>query len=159
LNAGVTPGQAQTQSTTGVNAGRPYFNPNVFGIPLINPGQSGVPPCGLTTAGTQACDTFETGFGPTGRNVFRAPFQNRWDFSLQKMFKLTERFQLKYQLDIFNLFNHTSFDAPNNNVTLNPCFNPNPCYTNPPPSTQNIGFITDTIGGPRVMQMALHLTF
>jgi hypothetical protein len=159
LNPGVSPGQAQTQSTTGVNAGRPYFNANVFGIPLINPGDSGVPPCGPTTTGTQACDTFETGFGPTGRNIFRAPFQNRWDFSLHKLFKINERFQLKYQLDVFNLFNHASFDAPNNNVTLNPCFNPNPCYTNPPPSTQNIGFITDTIGGPRVMQMALHLTF
>jgi hypothetical protein len=159
LNAGTSPKQAQTQSTTGVNAGKHYFNPNVFSIPLISPGQSGVPPCGPTTAGTTTCDTYETGFGPTGRNVFRAPFQSRWDFSLQKMFKINERFHLKYELDVFNLFNHPSFDAPNNNVTLNPCFNPNPCYTNPPPSTQNIGYITDTIGGPRFIQMALHLTF
>jgi Carboxypeptidase regulatory-like domain len=159
LTPGTSPKQAQTQGTTGVNAGRPYFNPNVFSIPLLNPGQSGVPPCGLTTAGTTVCDTFETGFGPTGRNVFRAPFQSRYDFSVQKSFKISERFRLKYQADVFNLFNHPSFDAPNNNVTLNPCFNPNPCYTNPPPSTQNIGFITDTIGGPRFLQMALHLTF
>ncbi len=159
LNSGVTPGQAQTQGTTGVNAGKPYFNPGVFSIPLLQPGQSGVPPCGLTTAGTTVCDNSETGFGATGRNVFRAPFQARWDFSLQKIFKLNERFNLKYELDVFNLFNHPSFDAPTNNVTLNPCYNPNPCYVNPPPSTQNIGFITDTLGGPRFIQMALHLIF
>lgn len=159
LNPGVSPGQAQSQGTTGVNAGKQYFNPNVFSIPLLNPGQSGVPPCGLTTAGTTTCDTVETGFGATGRNVFRAPFQSRWDFSLQKLFKINERFRLKYELDIFNLFNHPSFDAPNNNVKLNPCYNPNPCYQNPPAASQNFGYITDTIGGPRFMQMALHLTF
>jgi len=104
--------RAQMQSTTGVNAGKQYstrmFSPSRYSIP----GQSGVPPCGPTTAGTTVCDTFETGFGPTGRNVFRAPFQSRWDFSLQKMFKLSERFKLKYELDVFNLFNHASFDAP-----------------------------------------------
>lgn len=159
LNAGVTPSQAQTQGTTGINAGKPYFNPDVFSIPLLSPGEDGVPPCGPTTAGTTVCDTYETGFGATGRNVFRAPFQSSFNFSLQKMFKLSERFQLKYQVDVFNLFNHPSFDAPSNNVTLNPCYNPSPCYTNPPPSTQNIGYITDTIGGPRFIQMALHLTF
>jgi hypothetical protein len=159
LNPGVSPSQAQTQGTTGVNAGRPYFSSKVFSIPLLSPGQNGVPPCGPTTGGTSVCDTFETGFGPTGRNVFRAPFQSRFDFSVQKIFNISERFKLKYEVDVFNLFNHPSFDAPNNNVTLNPCFNPNPCYTNPPPSSQNIGFITDTIGGPRFLQMVLHLSF
>lgn len=159
LNSGVTPSQAQTQGTTGVNAGKQYFNPNVFSVPLLAPGQDGVPPCGPTTAATTTCDNYETGFGTTGRNIFRAPFQSRWDFSIQKMFRLSERFNLKYQLDVFNLFNHPSFDAPNNNVTLNPCYNPQPCYTNPPPPTQNIGYITDALGGPRVMQMALHLIF
>ena len=162
LTPGVTPKQAQTQGTTGVNAGKQYFNPGDFTIPLLSPGQMGVPPCGPTVLqpgngpATTACDNFETGFGTNGRNLFRAPFQNRFDFSVQKNFKITERFQLKYEADFFNLFNHPSFDAPQNNVTLNPCFNPVPCYSAPAP---NIGFITDTLGSARFIQMALHLNF
>jgi hypothetical protein len=162
LAAGVTPKQAQTQGTTGINAGKPYFNPDVFSIPTVAPtdGSNGVPPCGLTVAGTGPfCDTVETGFGPDGRNLFRAPFQNRFDFSVVKDFKINERFNLKFEADAFNLFNHPSFDAPNNNVTLNPCFSPQPCFENPPSASQNIGFITDTLGSARFIQMALHLTF
>ena len=45
---------------------------------------------------------FETGFGSDGRNLFRAPFQNRFDFAVQKNFKITERVNLKYEADFFN---------------------------------------------------------
>ena len=78
LAPGITP-KAATQGgtdnsfTSGGLAGVrvPYINPNSFTIPFLQPGESGVPPCGLTTAGTTACDTFETGYGGTGRNVLR----------------------------------------------------------------------------------------
>jgi hypothetical protein len=158
---GKTTSQVQLQGTTGVNAGKPYFDPNAFTIPLLAPGESGVPPCGPTVGGTSTnfCDTVETGYGYTGRDIFRAPFQSRFDFSLQKNTKLTERWTLNYRVDFFNLFNHPSFDAPNNNVTLNGCFNPQPCYTNPPPPGQGIGFIQNTLGSPRFIQMSLHLLF
>jgi len=101
----------------------------------------------------------ETGFGNTGRNIFRGPFQARFDFAVSKDFKINERFSLKYDAQFFNLFNHPSFDAPNNNVTLDPCFSPTPCYTNPPPAAQGIGLIQNTLGSPRFIQMALHLNF
>jgi len=162
LMPGISPKQAQTQGTTGVDASKQYFNPADFTIPLLSPGQMGVPPCGPTVLqpgngpATTACDTVETGFGSNGRNLFRAPFQNRFDFAVQKNFKITERFSLKYEADFFNLFNHPSFDAPQNNVTLNPCFNPVPCYS---PPAANIGFITDTLGSARFIQMSLHLNF
>jgi Carboxypeptidase regulatory-like domain len=159
LAPGITPKQAQTQGTTGVNAGKPYFNPADFVVPTVAPtdGSNGVPPCGPTVAGTGPfCDTVETTFGNNGRNLFRAPFQNRFDFSVVKTFAINERFNLKFQVDAFNIFNHPSFDAPNNNVTLNPCFNPQPCYS---PAASNIGFIEDTLGSARFIQMALHLTF
>ncbi|MFY9528037.1 MAG: TonB-dependent receptor, partial [Candidatus Acidiferrales bacterium] len=159
IASGKTASQVQTQSTMGVNAGKPYYDPNAFSIPLLQPGQDGVPPCGLTTGGTTVCDNFETGFGTNGRNVFRAPFQTRFDFAVHKDFKITERFDLKYEAQIFNIFNHPSFDAPNNNVTLNGCFNPIPCYSTRPPANQGIGFIQHTLGSPRFIQMALHLTF
>jgi hypothetical protein len=161
---GKTVSQVQLQSTTGVNPAKPYFDPTAFTIPLLPPGTTNtdpVPPCGPTVGGTSAnfCDTVENGFGNTGRNVFRGPFQARFDFGVFKNFKINERFSLRYDAQFFNLFNHPSFDAPNNNVTLNPCFSPQPCYVNPPPASQGIGLIQGTLGSPRFIQMALHLTF
>ena len=171
LAPGITPKQA-TQGgtdnafTSGPFAGIrvPYVNPNDFSIPFLSPGQSGVPPCGLTTAGTTACDTQETGYGGNGRNIFRAPFQTRFDFSVFKNFKVTERVALKFQADAFNIFNHPSFDTPNTNFELNACFNPFPCFNPQPlttssPNPRNFGVISQTVGSNRFLQLAMHLTF
>jgi hypothetical protein len=135
-------------------------NPNVFSIPTLAPGEDGVPPC-QTISGVPVCDTEETGFGSTGRNVFRSPFQTRFDFSIFKNFKLTERVNLKFETDAFNLFNHPSLDAPDTNFELNSCFNPVPCYnTTPnPPNAKGFGVISNTVGSNRFLQFALHLSF
>jgi len=168
------------QGTTGVNAGNPVLNGSAFGITVNAPGTNGVPPCGPTTDGGTACDFSETGFSSAGRNLFRGPFQTRFDFSVFKLFKLNERFTLRYDAQFFNLFNHASFDAPNNNISLDPCFGPN-LQTSPAngcqwqgtipavaPSTKafgdgtapfGAGFIQSTLGSPRLIQMSLHLTF
>ncbi len=47
-----------------------------------------------------------TGFGNLGRNTFRGPFQQNWDFSAGKSFAFTERQRLRITADFFNLFNH-----------------------------------------------------
>ena len=138
--------------------GQPYVNPNDFTAPLLQPGQDGVPPC-QTFSGTMVCDTEETGFGSTGRNIFRSPFQTNFDLSIFKNFKLNERFGLKFQADAFNLFNHPSLDTPNTDFELNPCFNPVPCYTLTPPASKGYGVIDNTIGSNRFLQLSLHLTF
>jgi carboxypeptidase family protein/TonB-dependent receptor-like protein len=156
LAPGVNPKQAQSHTVIDgshggslVN-GEPYVNPNVFGVPLLVPSaQNGIPPG----------DLFETGFGTTGRNVFRAPFQTVFNFSIFKNFKINERFNLKYEVDAFNLFNHPSLDTPNTDFGLNPCFNPQPCYTTPPDPTLGYGVISQTVGANRFFQMSLHLTF
>ncbi|MGB7846025.1 MAG: TonB-dependent receptor [Candidatus Acidiferrum sp.] len=173
----------QLQGTTGVNAGNPVLKGGAFGILVNAPGTNGVPPCGPTTdenTPNAACDFSETGFSSTGRNTFRGPFQTRFDFSVFKTFKLNERFTLRYDAQFFNIFNHSSFDAPNNNISLNPCFGPN-LQTSPANGCQwqgtipavapsktafgdgttpfGSGFIQGTIGSPRLIQMALHLTF
>jgi len=175
-----SPKNTQLQGTTGVNAGNPVINGGAFGITVNAPGTNGVPPCGPTTHGGTACDFSETGFSSAGRNAFRGPFQTRFDFGVVKTFKLNERFRLRYDAQFFNLFNHPSFDAPNNNISLDPCFGPN-LQTSPvngcqwngtipavPPSTTAFGdktapfgsgFIQSTLGSPRLIQMALHLTF
>ena len=159
------------------------LNACVFGIQVNAPGTNGVPPCGATTdenTPAAACDFSETGFSSQGRNPFRGPFQTRFDFSIIKTFKLSERFTLRYDAQFFNLFNHPSFDAPSNNISLNPCFGPNlqtspafGCQWNgtipavaPSPTAFGdktapfgAGVIQGTIGSPRFIQMALHLTF
>ncbi len=172
LLPGITPKQATeggtVQSfTSGPNAGVrvPYVNPDDFGVPLLSPGQSGVPPCGATVGGTSSnfCDTVETGYGNNGRNIFRAPFQTRFDISVFKNFKITERVALKFQADAFNIFNHPSFDTPNSNFELDPCFNPQPCFGTTPLATSgnpdNFGVIGQTVGSNRFLQLSAHLTF
>jgi len=151
------PGQnahtAQMQGTTGVNAGLPVLNPNAFTAPTLTPGTNGVPPCNGAI-----CDNVETGFGNVGRNVFRGPFQTRFDFAVNKDTKLTERFGLKFSAQFFNIFNHPSFDTPNNNVNFNPTFANPPVIVSSNPGG-SLGFIQHTLGSPRFIQMALHLTF
>ncbi len=136
--------------------GIPGLDPNAFAPPLVNPGQMGVPPCGPTQDNYgNYCDNVETGYGPAGRNNFRGPFQTRFDMSVFKNIRLSERFNLKYQADFFNLFNTPSFDAPNNNSELNASYSDFPNFSQVP----GFGMIQDTIGSPRFIQMSLHLTF
>jgi hypothetical protein len=73
---------------------------------------------------------------------------------------------LRYDVNAFNIFNHPSFDIPSNDVEFNPgfCNPPSPnssCsgegYSFPP--SGHLGELRNTIGSPRFIQMALHLTF
>lgn len=162
---GATAQNAVLQGTTGVNGNKPVLNAAAFGIPTpYSPGSNstGVPPCDPISG---LCDPYENGYAPGGRNIFRAPFQNRFDFGVSKIVSIKERFQFKYDLLAFNIFNHPSFDIPSNNVEFNPYFsNPpydpvtgNNTYTFPPYG--NLGILQHSIGSPRFIQMALHLTF
>jgi len=179
--AGSTSKNPILQGTTGVNALNPVLNAAAFGPPTpYAPGTNGVPPCDLVTG---ACDYFETGYTTGGRNIFRGPFQNRFDLGVFKTFKLTERFALRYDAQAFNIFNHPSFDVPNNSVQFvtnfenPPIYGPAssgtaPCVPLPVgpnitagqgaflcPPKGHLGLIQHTIGSPRFIQMALHLTF
>src|ERR1700757_4114887 len=51
-------------------------------------------------------------FGNTPRNCLIGPPQKNVDFSLGKIFKLTESQNLRFLVDFFNLFNHPSFANP-----------------------------------------------
>ena len=150
LLPGVTAKQAQLQGTTGVNANSPVLNAADFGPQFLAPGQSGVPPCD-----SSGCDMFESLYGGTGRNLFRGPFQVRFDMSLAKEFLFTERYRLRFEFDAFNVFNHPDFDAPNNDVTFFPY------YEGPPsiPPEGSLGYIQHTVGSPRFLQLSLHLSF
>jgi hypothetical protein len=150
LKPGVTPGQALLQGTLGVNAGNPVLNANDFAPQFVAPGTNGVPPCDAS-----GCDLYESLYGTAGRNLFRAPFQVRFDMSVAKEFPIKERFKLRFEADAFNIFNHPDFDAPNNNVTFFPNFAGPPSI----PPQGSLGVIQHTIGSPRFLQLNLHLTF
>jgi hypothetical protein len=174
--AGSTTKNPLLQGTTGIDANKPVLNAAAFGPPTpFAPGTNGVPPCDPVSG---ACDYFETGYATGGRNIFRGPFQSRYDFRVFKEFKLTERFSLKYDAQFFNIFNHPSFDVPSNSVQFvtnfanPPVFDTScvPLPVNPPnvgpgqgaflcPPKGHLGVIQHTIGSPRFIQMALHLTF
>jgi hypothetical protein len=85
-----------------------------------------------------------TGFGDLGRNTYRGPHQQNWDFSLIKNFKLTERQSLRFTSDFFNLWNHPNFA--------------NPVSTDVE-SQGNFGQIVSAKGVPRLIQFSLRYAF
>jgi Carboxypeptidase regulatory-like domain/TonB dependent receptor len=91
------------------------------------------------------CTTY---FGNLGRNTFRGPYQQNWDFSLLKTFRLTERFNLRFTTDFFNIWNHANFANPSINdvETIGGSGSP-------------FGKIFSTVGTPRLIQFSLRLAF
>ena len=89
-----------------------------------------------------------TDFGNLGRNVFRGPRQQNWDFSLIKNFKLTEKNSLRFTTDFFNIWNHANFGNPtvNDAETI-------------PLSNSPFGKIISTVGTPRLIQFSLRYAF
>jgi hypothetical protein len=172
---------SQCQGTGGPGGALQPLNACVFGVLINAPGTNGVAPCGPTTDGGTACDFSESSFAGAPRNAFRGPAQVRFDTSIFKTFKFKERYGLRFDAQFFNLFNHPSFDAPNTNISLDPCYGPNtqtspggfscgwlgniPGVTGSGGAIGNgtapfgAGVIQNTIGSPRLIQFALHLTF
>jgi hypothetical protein len=152
LVPGVTPSQAARPGANCQNLSPKICKLNAadFAPQFVAPGTNGVPACDAT-----GCDMFESLYGGSGRNLFRGPFQVRFDMSLAKQFTIKERFRLNFRTDAFNMFNHPDFDAPNNNVTFFPNFAGPPA--NPPQGS--LGLIQHTVGSPRFLQLSLHLTF
>jgi hypothetical protein len=151
----------------------PALKASCFTLPLLSPGAlNGAIPTETTEADGTTPASFETDFTSGQRNIFRQAWQKRTDISLVKDLKITERVSLKYSFDVFNLTNTASFDIPIDNVSQNQYYNDFPNYGTPPLPTScggsNTGFyncpaglgqVNKTIGGPRQIQMALHLAF
>jgi hypothetical protein len=81
------------------------------------------------------------GFGSLGRNALRGPSQKRFDFGLSRNIALAEHTSVEFRWDVFNLFNNASFALPNSDQQ----------------DASDFGQITNTVGGPRVMQFGLKL--
>jgi hypothetical protein len=184
LASNCTPKSALT-GAIGNNINAPALNAACFTVPVFQPGalNGAIPgPSNNNPVG----DIYETNFIPGGgqRNIFRQPWQKRADISIVKSTQITERFNLKYSFDVFNLTNHPSFDIPIDNVSQNLTFSPQPSIVTTPsavpspaactaaqgngyPFVNNffyqcpsgLGQTVHTIGSARQVQMSLSLSF
>jgi hypothetical protein len=100
-----------------------YFNPNAF----IQP-----------AAGT---------YGNVGRNVLQGPGLAQTDVSLAKKIPLTERLNLQFRAELFNIFNRVNFNTPNPVVYAAATGAPSP----------TAGVITSTSTSSRQIQFGLKL--
>jgi hypothetical protein len=48
--------------------------------------------------------------------VLTGPGQHVWDFSIFKNNRITEKLNLQFRAEFFNVFNHTNFGNPNTNL-------------------------------------------
>jgi Carboxypeptidase regulatory-like domain/TonB dependent receptor-like, beta-barrel len=123
-----------------------YLNiPNFTTAPLLYPTL-------CSPANTSFCGT---DFGDLGRNIYRGPFQQNWDFSLGKNFRLTERQTIRFTTDFFNIWNHANFANPavtDVETTL-------AAGVTLPQSQTPFGRITQTLGTPRLIQFSLRWAF
>jgi len=99
--------------------------------------------------------------GDFGRNVLRGFGATQADVAFQRQFLLTERLNLRFRAEFFNIFNHPNFGPPNNSLT-------DPLFGH---STQTLASSLGSgganggfnplyqIGGPRSVQLALKLAF
>jgi hypothetical protein len=100
-----------------------YFNPSAFIQPL--PGT----------------------YGNAGRNILQGPGLVETDLSLAKKFPLSERLNLLFRGEFFNVFNHTNFNTPNPVVFTSATGGPSP----------TAGVITATSTTSRQIQFGLKL--
>jgi hypothetical protein len=102
-----------------------YFDPNAFIQPL--PGT----------------------YGNAGRNILQGPGLGETNVSLGKKFSLSERMDLQFRSEFFNVFNHTNLSTPNPVVYASASGGPSP----------TAGVITTTATTPRQIQLGLKLSW
>ncbi len=163
------------------------YRPNVVpGVPLelygsqypggkaINntPGAAVCPPDGSQSVGPFCPPPKDASGNPLrqgnfGRNVLRGFGATQADLALQRQFHLTEKMELRFRSEFFNIFNHPNFGNPNNSLAGCPqsC---NPLFGR---STQTLASSLGSgganggfnplyqVGGPRSIQLALKLQF
>lgn len=125
------------------------FNTGVVGPTTVINGTATV--SGLNTLGGPGNQSFTFDcpggcalFGNLGRNIpqARGPFQQNWDLFLAKKFLLTERYTLTFKSEFFNAFNHPNFAITNTDI-----------------GSPSFGFYSNTVGNPRIIQLALKFDF
>jgi len=135
-------------------------------------------PCTLDGTGNAAfnCLSGTRHFGTLGRNALIGPPFRQWDFSLVKDTRISERLNLQFRIEAYNLLNHPNFSNP----LLPSFFDDISAFATPNASTGRFQSFTPGLtpffpivatvdsgignpilggGGPRSFQFALKLTF
>ncbi|MGH9697831.1 MAG: TonB-dependent receptor domain-containing protein [Candidatus Acidiferrales bacterium] len=94
--------------------------------------------------------------GTEGRNHIRGFGLTEVDTSIGRKFTITERLNLQFRADAFNLFNHPNFSNPRGYVGLGPTYLSSTSMLN-----HGLGGLNPLFqeGGPRSLQLSLKLTF
>ena len=82
-------------------------------------------------------------FGNSGRNILFGPGYFTWDTSLTKNTAITDRLNLEFRAEFFNVLNHPTFGLPATNISV--------------PS--QVGRIASTANTPRDVQFGMRLSF
>jgi hypothetical protein len=146
LGASLAPGARISSGLSGGNlrdrVANGYLVPtNFVPAPLVDPAACAADPTG---------NFCTTGFGDLGRNIYHGPFQQNWDVSFLKHFRIGERQDIRFAADFFNLWNHTNFSNPS--VTDIEQYLANP-------TSSPFGKIVGTNGNPRLVQFSLRWAF
>jgi hypothetical protein len=109
----VTMVETDDQSLLGTSFGGPITlsvdTPNVIGpLDITNPRNNGGQYFSPAAFGPSALGTE----GDSSRRFFHGPGINNWDFALLKDTLITERFNLQFRAEFFNIFNHAQFLTP-----------------------------------------------
>lgn len=147
-------------NTPGGGASRNVRRPNVTGEPfyldndrfILNPAAFSTPAPGE--------------FGNLPRNALRGPIFRQFDLILNKRFQLTEKANIQFRTEIFNIFNTTNFANPASSLAnaLSTTFQPGQPYTQALAGS-TFGQLRQTVersvglGTNRQIQFALRLTF
>jgi hypothetical protein len=117
-------------------------NPMAGGGRSLNPNAFSVPPVGVQ--------------GTEGRNDLRGFGLTQVDLSLARRFAITERVNLQFRTDAFNIFNHPNFTSPLGLIGSNPIYLSSESMLN-----HGLGGLNPLFqqGGPRSLQLSLKLTF
>ena len=133
--SGVT--QGCTAGGVSIPAGQPLGTPNRW----FNPCAFSLPAPGT--------------FGNLGRDTVIGPGYNQWNVSLAKKFSITERINLQFRAEAFNLFNHPQFGIVAGQLAV---------FTSSRAYSGSTGVLTQTQGeqagiGGRNLQLGLKMTF
>jgi len=155
-NAGVANGVGtgsrpdQVGDPNSVSAAQKASASSVFGPLYYNPAAF-VVPTGLT-------------FGNVGRNTLNLPGRLNFDFGLFKQFPIREKMGFQFRWEMFNVFNHTQFDAVSGNSVIGSNGGTTSTMdTNAPGSAESLASSTflHLTGAhqPRIMQFGLRFQF
>jgi hypothetical protein len=93
------------------------------------------------------------GFGDEGRNVVVGPGFDNFDFAVLKNTNITERVNLQFRTEFFNILNHPNFALPSSTMNA-PNFGA--LFETADVAQNNVGLGS---GGPRLIQFGLKLNF